>query len=293
MAPRLKFVPRIRRGPALMLGATLAFTLMVACVKDARDELDAIEVIVWRTLVSVPLALFLVRKVGLRAKAKGWLALRVTFGTLAMLCFFTAAKGLSVGDLSIIARLQPIVVAIMAPVVLGASERPGGRIWGLLLLGLAGCGFIIGPEMVATGFDVANVFGVYALAAAVLSAGAHTCVRRLGRSDDPRVVVVWFQLGACAASLVIFVAIHGRLPGVPPESVWLSLAGVGIFATVGQVLMTYAYQAEKAPTIAAASYAAPAFGIAIDLVAFGALPSGYAIIGGVLVVLSGLLLVFR
>ncbi len=116
---------RIRKGPLLMLGATLAFTIMVACVKEARAEMDALEVIVWRTLVSVPLALALVWRIGLRVKAKKWLLARVTLGSIAMVFFFTAAKGLSVGDLSLVSRLQPIVVALVAPVVLGVAERAG------------------------------------------------------------------------------------------------------------------------------------------------------------------------
>ncbi len=274
-----------------MLGATLAFTIMVACVKEARAEMDALEVIVWRTLVSVPLALALVWRIGLRVKAKKWLLARVTLGSIAMVCFFTAAKGLSVGDLSIVSRLQPIVVALVAPLVLGVAERAGGRVWVLLLTGLLGCALIVGP-----GLQVGNLFGLYALAATVASAGAHVCVRRLGRSDDPRVVVVWFQLAAFAFALFAQWLLHGSegvwLP-LPPRHLWWPIAGIGVCATLGQVLMTFAYRAERAPTVAAATYAAPAFGIAIDLIVFAVYPTPLALLGGVIVVGAGLVLVFR
>ena len=43
------------------------------------------------------------------------MVVRCVLGFGAMTCFFTAAKGLSLADLSILAKLQPIVLAILAP----------------------------------------------------------------------------------------------------------------------------------------------------------------------------------
>jgi drug/metabolite transporter (DMT)-like permease len=57
--------------------------------------------------------------------------------------------------------------------------------------------------------------------------------------------------------------------------------------------MTFAYRAERAPTVAAATYAAPAFGIAIDGVVFAVYPTPLALLGGVIVVGAGLVLVLR
>ena len=45
------------------------------------------------------------------------------FGFGAMFCFYSAAKGLSVADLSLITKLQPMLVALIAPVLLGSAER--------------------------------------------------------------------------------------------------------------------------------------------------------------------------
>ena len=46
----------VRRGPAIMMLATLAFTAMIASVKHLRSELGAVEVVFFRAALSMPLA---------------------------------------------------------------------------------------------------------------------------------------------------------------------------------------------------------------------------------------------
>jgi len=279
----------IRRGPALMIGATLMFTMMVAAVKVVRQELGPFEVMVWRSAVSAPIAFAIAWPAGVLAVTnRRAMALRVVLGTSAMACFFTAAKGLLLADLSIIARLQPIFVAFLAPLVLGRAERSGGLIWGVLVAGLVGCGLIIGPDL-----QVGSSFGLYALAASVFSACAHVTVRHLGKSDDPRVIVFWFQIGACCLAFLLYVGVHGNALPVPPMHLWGWLAAVGLFATAGQILMTFAYKQEQASRVAAAGYAGPLFGLLGDVLVFGDWPAPLALLGGVLVVGAGLLLVLR
>ena len=277
-----------RRGPLLMILATLFFTIMVGAVKVARQELDALEVIVWRTAISAPLAFALCIRVGVGIRAWRVMGLRVGLGTGAMVCFFTSAKGLAIADLSILSRLQPIVVAILAPLALGAVERSSRRIWALLGAGLVGSALIIGP-----GLEVGNVYGLWALAATVLSAGAHVAVRKLGSTDDPRIVVFWFQIGACAIAFTTYWVLTGAPLDLPPSHLWPVLGAVGLFATLGQIAMTFAYQAERASRVAAASYAAPLFGLVGDVLFFDGWPGPLAMFGGLIVIAAGLALVMR
>ena len=164
---------KLQRGPALMMLAALAFTVMVSLVKIARQELDVFDVILFRGLVAVPVALVLARG-KLRIERKGVMLLRSATGFGAMLCFFGAAKGLAIADLQIISRLQPLAVGFLAPLVLGATEKPKRGIWVVLILGLLGCGIIIGPELA-----VGSWWGGLALGAVLFSAVSHTSVRAL------------------------------------------------------------------------------------------------------------------
>ncbi len=277
----------MRRGPLYMIFASLLFTVMVALVKLAREELSAVDVMVWRALTSVPLVWLLARRVGLRVKAPRLMALRVVLGFGAMFSYFTAAKGLSLADISLFARLQPILITALAPWALGSTERAGGRLWLLLVAGLAGAAVMLAPELA-----IGSTWGLWAVASAVLAAGAHLCVRGLGSTDHPFRVVFWFQLWMAFIALPIAVIDHGGLV-LPPVHLWPVLLGCGLTASAAQVLLTQAYRIDRAAPVAAASYAAPVWAVIGDLVVFGVLPGGHAMIGGGLIVAVGLLLVFQ
>jgi drug/metabolite transporter (DMT)-like permease len=273
-----------------MVLASLAFIVMVACVKVAREELTALEVATWRGISSVPLAWFLARKAGWKVQAKGWLSLRIVIGFAAMTSFFTAAKGLAVADLSLIGRLQPLLIAALAPLFLGIGERSDRRLWGLIVLGLAGCCVLLGP-----GLAVGNIYGIWALAAIGFSTVAHITLRALGATDDPRVVVLYFQIGVTILAACVTTLYLGHVPVFPEKHLWLPLLGVGILATTGQLLMTHAYSLATAARVSAASHTSPLWAVIIDFVVFSLWPTPEMLIGGGIVMLAvvGLVRVHR
>ena len=187
---------RVRWGPVLMLLAALAFTTMVACVKVARAELSTFEVVWWRGVVSVPLCALWLGRGPWRLQARRLFAVRVLFGFTAMAGYYAAAGGLAVANLTLIGRLQPIVVAVIAPLLLGSAEQVDRRTWLLTALGVLGCSVLLAPEL-----DSGNPAGLLALLAVVASAIAHTTLRRLGTTDHPRTIVFWFQLCVTALAL--------------------------------------------------------------------------------------------
>ena len=61
-------------------------------------------------------------------------------------------------------------------------------------------------------------------------------------------------------------------------------------ATLGQLLMTFAYKRAKAATVATASYAGPLVAVVADIIAFSVFPTWNVYVGGSIVVLAGILL---
>ncbi|MCP4808821.1 MAG: DMT family transporter [Proteobacteria bacterium] len=280
---------RLRVGALLGIGSAIAFTIMVAMVKVCREELDAVEIIHWRCLVAIPVAGLIAARGGFRIQAKRTFAIRLVLGFAAMVCFFTAAKGLPLANLALISRLQPILLALMAPLFLGASEKTGPIIWAVLAAGLLGCGFLVYPELQS--FSNGGVYALWALGAAVFASGAHLALRALGRTDRPPVIVFWFQVGVFfVAGAVLWATGDWR---VPPSTFWLPLAGVGLFATAGQLMMTAAYRRERAALVAATSYTSPLWGAMVDVAIFATIPGWEVAVGGTLVIAAGLTLVFR
>lgn len=267
--------------------AALAFTIMIAAVKVARAEMSSFELIAYRSVVSVPIAAVYCWRGGIFAvKTKKVFAVRTLLGFGAMVGYFTASKAIPLADLSLITKLQPILLAIAAPLIMGATERVGVVVWTALVLGLVGCGILIGPEL-SSGAS----YGAIALGATSMSAGAHLAVRHMGHTESPRAIVLWFQVALFPLALLGHALVFGGLPGLPPPHLlgWVLLSGV--MATVGQVLMTNAYRFDRAAIVAAASYTAPIWAVGLDFAIFATTPSTNVWIGGALVVVAGFLVV--
>lgn len=267
-----------------MVAASAAFAAMVSLVKVARVSygLDAADVVAWRSMAGLPLVVWIAWGQSWQVEARGALLARCSFGFAAMLGYFTAARALPVGELAAITKLQPVLVAVMAPWLLGGEERPDRRIWIAIGLGFAGTVAIAGPEL-GTGPEHA-LGAAAALVAAVTSAVAHTLLRRLGRTEDPRVVVLWFQI----ATLIGAVFVLQRWPTWPTDP-WLLavLVGVGICAVTGQLLLTTAYQRGEAARIAAVGYVTPLMGFTVDVLLFATPPEPLSLVGAGLVIAAG------
>ena len=274
-------LPPVRRGPLYMIFATLAFTVMVGVVKVAREEMSALELVCWRGATSICLTFFLARRVGFAVRRPGLMLSRILFGFGAMTCFFTAAKGLALADLALLSKLQPILVALLAPLVLGAGERGGWVVAVALVLGVSGTMLLLAPELA-----LGSGFAWWALGGTALSAGAHLSVRALSASHRPETIVFWFQVGGSLLAALLLLGTMGRIP-VPPLHLWPYVIGCGVAATVGQVLMTRAYAEDPAPLVAAASYVGPLWALGGDLLVFGIVPDWSLLIGGALVLTAG------
>lgn len=280
---------RINRGAALMVGASLGFTLMVACVKQCRAEMSAVEIVVWRAALSIPIVWWLGRGDGFHLERRGLFLVRAALGFCAMLCGFSAARGLSLGDLTFIWRLQPVFVALLAPLALGVRERVGWQILAVLGAGLIGCAILLGPDL---GTEV-GVYGLLALGGAALSGAAHVCIRALSATEPASAIVFWFQVFAAIGAMAICWGTIGTPLPIPPENLLPYLVGTGIFASIGQTLMTHAYRHERAAVVSTAGYMGPVWGVALDWVLFGVVVGGDTLLGGAVIVGASLWLVFR
>jgi drug/metabolite transporter (DMT)-like permease len=278
----------VRRGPLYMTAAGLVFTVMFALVKATRDQLGAFDLVFWRGLTAGVVAYALARHGAgsIRVQHRMLLVVRTALGFAAMSCSFAAAKGLGVGDLLLIGKMQPLLIAILAPVLLGEGERAGLWIWLMLVAGLVGGVMLIAPDLA-----LGSVYGVLAVLGAVFAAGAKLGVRAIVREDDPRVAVFYFQAGAMVLAVAALLVTEGRWPALPPAGLWPHIAGIGVTAAVGQVLMTQAYYHDNAATVAAATYTAPIWGVLVDIAVFAAVPDWNVLGGGLLILGAGLVLV--
>ena len=269
-----------------MVVAQLFFSLMVVCVKFAREELSGVDVVFWRALGTLPFLLLLCRSGSWRVSFSRALLFRIGFGFAAMSSFYIAAKSLAVADLSMLSKLMPVLVAIGAPLALGQEEKPESALWGVMIVAVVGCFILLMPS-----FQVGSAGGIWAVAAAVFSSVAHVSLRAL-KKESTWGIVLWFQLGTAFLALCTIIVQQGRIT-IPPVELWSILMGVAILGTCGQFCMTLAYAQTKASNVAAASYLGPLWAIGADLVFFELLPSWNFWLGGSLLIFAGVWLAQR
>ena len=270
-------------GPVLMFLAQVAFTIMLVFVKIVRQELSIFEVAFWRSLVAVPILMIMYRKVSWNVNDRQTIVLRVLLGFCALCCFYGAAKGLPIADLSLISKIQPILIALLAPILIGKSEKASHQLWGLMALAMIGCAILLAPSL-----EIGSQYGLLAVLAAIFSAHAHILIRIL-KDEHPGVIVLWFQAGSGIMAFLIALCTLEEIH-LPPSHLYWPLVGVGLMAILGQLFMTLAYKHTKAATVAIASYSGPLVAVCADIIAFGIFPTWNVYVGGSIVVLAGILL---
>ncbi len=277
----------------LMFGASLAFVVMQAVVKHAREVgLDTTETMFFRTAPGLPFLWWSLRQrgQGLMPTRPKDVLVRSMLGSMAMSTNFTAMRWLSLAQFSTLGLSQPVFVALAAPWLLG--ERLNRHAWIAMACAVSGALVLIAPGLDA--HTLALVPALLAVASALFSAFAHIWVRKATEEDPPERVVFHFAALVAVGSLVIGLA-RGYFSGIPTGvsafDLTLIVPGMSSFGTLGQVLMTRAHVHGDAPTVAMVGYAGIGLSMLADVILFDAWPAHSAYAGAALMVCAGGILV--
>ncbi len=263
-----------------MLLASASFTTMSALVKAAGSSIPPVEMVFLRCVIASPIFYLFIRlrKRNPIIRAKKVLVWRTIFGLSAMAGFFYALTHMPLADTIFIGRSQPLILSLLAPLILG--EHAPRSAWIAIGAGLCGVAVIMKPAMAWP------IAAWVALGSAACSAMAHLLVRKLNATDTPMVIV--FNFTVLSAILTSFVVIPTFVWPTPEQ--WIYVLGVAVFASFGQLLMTLAYQRDRAPVIASASYSSVILSVVYGYFFWDEIPHPLAWLGGALIVAGGLLL---
>ena len=186
-----------------MLWSAVSFATMGALSKILAEASD------WRFLAFVRAALMLLFAVAIGLatrtsfifRGSPMLWMRSLVGSLSMISTFYTLTHLPFSEATTLIKSYPLWVALLSWAVL--KERPSGKVWVAIVVGLAGVALIAQPH-----FDQARL----AVATGVLSSIA-TAVVMLGlnrlASVDARSIVIHFAMSATVICAAVF-AIWGR-----------------------------------------------------------------------------------
>jgi drug/metabolite transporter (DMT)-like permease len=273
-----------------MLVCVACFAVMDAILKVFAGSYPAMQVGAMRGASSLP---FVVLGIAITGKWRDVMPVRWGlhllrgFLALIMLGGFVYAVGiLSLADTYTIFFVAPLLVTALSVPILG--ERVGWRRWLAILVGLSGV-----LTMIRGSGDVAATLSPYGVVAAVAAAVAYALsaisVRVLTRTDTTVSMVFWFLV-----MLVVFAGILAAPGWVPLKSEhWPWLIGLGLSGALGQHFITEAFRNAPASVIAPFEYTALLWAVTIDRVFWNVLPGARTLLGGAIVIGSGLYLIWR
>jgi drug/metabolite transporter (DMT)-like permease len=270
-----------------MLVGALAFSVMTLFVKLAGQRLPSQEIVAARALLTFVFSYVALRRAGIPAlgSMQPLLWLRGVFGFLALTSVYYAVTHLPLAEATVLQYLHPPLTATLAWLVL--RERADRSVAVSLVLGIAGVVLIAQPAALFGSDRIAlSSLGLAAaVAGAVFSSCAYVTIRKLGASEHPLVIVLYFPLIALPASIPPLLA-----GAVWPSGLdWLWLLLVGISTQIGQVSFTRALMLDAVGRNAAYSYVQVPFAALWGALFFDALPNRYSFAGSLLILAGAML----
>lgn len=277
--------PSLTGGPKrFVVASALSFSLVTVCVKQLAGRLPVAEVLLARALITLAITAVLLKREGVQpwGKRRGWLVVRGLVGTGALLCVFAAIARLPLVTATVLQYTYPTFAAVMGWLLL--REQVARRLALAVVLGWTGVLLVVEPSLLSgaagRGFDPPAV--AIALTGAMLTSLAYVCVRHLGRSEHPLVIVFYFPLVAVPIVLPLVL----RELVMPVGSDWLWLIGVGVFTQLGQVWITRGLTLLPAARATAISYVQVVFASLWGVLLFSEPVDGWMGAGAVVVLLA-------
>ena len=282
------------KGVKYMLLATLTFAFMGAFAKLASLSMPSLEVVFFRNVAGVILiGLAVLKKPMTQVGGKPWLLFfRGFMGFLALLAFFYNIAHISLGDAMTFSKTSTIFTAVFAWMFL--KEKLTFQGW--LAVGVGFVGIIMITQPSGVGFSKCDLLGILSGIGAAL---AYTSIRELKKFYDTRAIVLSFMgVGTAGPILLFLLSSYLSVPELdfmlgafvmPSGIVWFYVLGMGLFATLSQVLMTKAYSQTQAGIVATVSYMNIPFSIMVGVTLGDSLPSFAVTCGIVLIILSGIM----
>jgi drug/metabolite transporter (DMT)-like permease len=227
-------------------------------------------------LLSLPIALTMSGRLPFPGSPTLWV--RSIVGSLGMLCTFFTLSKLPVSDASALFNMVPVWVALLSWPIL--KERPSIRVWFAIGISLSGVYLLTQPHL-----DQGAPFAVFiGLVSSVCTSIVVLGLNRLGHLD-PRAIVLHFSVVSTAILDGVFFASGLGLPERPSlqSRTLLSLLGVGVTGTVGQLALTRAFALGEPSRVAVVGLTQLLFGAIYDWLWFHRIFPVTAVIGMTLI----------
>lgn len=267
------------------------FSLMALLVKLAGQRLPAMQIIVFRSIITLGISFTAVLRAGVRpvlGTHRRLLFVRGLLGSLGLLGFYHSLVYNPLGEANLLQYTNPIFAILLAGMWLG--ERIGRAEILSVALSLLGVVCITRPAAIfgsaASALDPRYV--AIGLVGAACSGSAYAVVRKIGAREHPAVVVLYLPLVATPLSLALSRG-SWRMPSAVD---WALLVGAAATTQIAQTYMTRGLQLESAARATTTGYLQIVFAGLWGVLVLGERLSPWTLLGAGLIVGSAVSLAF-
>jgi drug/metabolite transporter (DMT)-like permease len=277
---------QIPRGIAYMVASTILFAAINTIVKWQLATYSVGEVAFYRALFAlVTVSIMILPKTGIAVfrtrRYLGHLQRGISqFGS--MTCMFVAFSMMSLGSAVAISFAAPLFTTLLSIVIL--KEKVGVHRWSALIVGFIGVIIVTEP-----GAGTIKLGAFFALANAVLSSSVAIAIRRMSITESTETLTI-YQL------IVITICTCFLLPlGYRPLA-WLdafALAVAGVGNGIAQYWWTRSLTLAPPSAVVPFNYLSLVWASLAGFAVWGDVPTPHLLVGAVIVVASGLYILWR
>ncbi|WP_344708064.1 DMT family transporter [Sphingomonas swuensis] len=272
----------------MRLLTAVLLAIMFALVKLASTRgVHVVESLFYRQIGSAVCATGLVLAgpglASLRSRRVGAHVGRMALGVVAMGLNFLAMILLPLADATAIGFTVPIFATILAALSLG--EPTGRWRWGAVAVGFLGVLLIVQPGGGGVPLGGATV----ALVAALLTASVTVVIRRLGATERASTTVFWFA-SSSLVPLGLLMILFGR---AHDPATFAILSGMALAGGLAQLTLTASLRLAPVAVVMPMDYTSLLWATLLGALLFAEVPSASVWIGAPVIIVSGLVIVWR
>ncbi len=277
--------PLLAVGAIILASAFIAVTTLIAKILGSGPDALSPFQMTWGRYVFALMGLLIIAAVGRPKIAPYSIPLhlgRVVFGVSGVTAMFAAATLIPLADATAISFLNPVIAVIIAGIVL--REKIGAWRVGLAILAFVGALLLIRP-----GSSAFQPAALVALLAALLIGIEVNFVKVLSDREPTFQILlasnVFGAILACAVAPFVW--------EWPSAWQWALLVVLGLTMLSAQMLYVSSLRGGDASFLVPFTYATLLFAAIYDWLIFGSIPVSASIAGGLIIVVSGILLAIK
>ena len=257
------------------------------CAKEILRSYTLEQFVFLRSLIAVVIFLVLARQFGgagsLRTKRWGWHFLRTLLAVGAMFGFFYGIARMPLVDALTLGFTAPLIVTALSMPLLG--EHVGWRRWAAVTIGFVGVLIILRPGSQSISIAHLTVlFGAFCYACLAITA------RKLADTESSYSMSIYVVTGPLLISLALLGSSGWQAPTVKG---WVLFAAAGLCSVVAWIGIIGGYRRASPAMLAPFEYTALIGGAVAGYLIWNEVPDRWVLVGALVIIASGLFVVYR